>query len=1026
MNPSSAPRCRPWRRPGLLTGPLAAGVVLTVFWVFLLASLRDKSLTADEPVHATAGYTYWKFNDYRMNPENGNLPQRVAALPLVLSHDRFPPLDAKAWQASEQWRLCDAWFHDEGNDVAGMLRRGRAACGLLAVALGALVWAWSRRLFGPRGGMLSLLLYGLSPTILANGALMTSDTACALFFLASAGSFWAMLHRLSPGRVLVSALLMGGLFVSKMSALLIVPVVLTLVGARLVDGRPLPLGSGGARALVRRSRQALAFAAAAVAHAVVVVLVIWGFYGFRYTGFAHDRTDSDRYAAPWEYVLGQPNPAALLDALQLSPGQQAGVKKIQEAQHTPPFDQWTYPVVDAMPAIRQTVLSPAQVRKYDELMAAPPPALAPRLLQGLRRRQWLPEAYLYGCAHAWCYAQARPAFLNGQFSLQGWKIFYPYTFLVKTPLPVFAVMALALAAAVARWRANGRTPAASCWRRAARGLYATLPLWALLVFYWAAVIPSHLNIGHRHILATYPPLFVLGGAAAGWLDGWRTSRRAARAAGLALGVLLAALAAEVLYRFPNYISYFNGLVRPARAYRHLVDSSLDWGQDLPGLQRYLAARRPAGPVYLSYFGNGSPDYYRIPARPLYSCPRWGLKDLSPLRRPDGLPRQFPDYDLLPDAFGPDHAGVLLKKPAALRLAGGTYCISATMLQPITGEPEGPWNGSSETAYRKLCEIVQPLLDDDPAVRQAALNRHSFAEWHETLIEFEKCRFARLTAFLRHREPDDTVNGSILIYHLSDADLARALDGPPAELAPVADTLARYQELLRINPEYVAAHYSLGVIFLSLGRTAEAIGHFEEGLRINPDDANARFNLGLALDRAGRRQDAIREYEEAVRLKPDYGDAHLNLGIALAQADCMPEAIIHLNAALQLNPDSAETHSNLGTILAQTGQLPEAIQRFEEALQLKPDYAEASYNLGLALDQTGRTEEAIARYEQTLRLKPGFAPVHDSLGVILLQTGRLPEARRHFEQALRINPDDAMARHYLARLRALPPTTNPGD
>ena len=239
-----------------LTGPLAAAVILAAFWLFMLASLREKSLTSDEIVHVTAGYTYWRFDDYRLNPENGNLPQRVMALPFLWGDFPFPSLDSDAWRRSDEWGMGDQWFHQMGNDVTAMLARGRAASGLMAVALGALVWAWSRRLFGPLGGLLSLGLFVLSPSILANGALMTSDTACALFFLGATWGCWSVLHRVSAGRVLVSSLVMGGLFVSKMSAILIVPIAVTLVLARLIDGRPLPVTIGRPRELVRRGQQA--------------------------------------------------------------------------------------------------------------------------------------------------------------------------------------------------------------------------------------------------------------------------------------------------------------------------------------------------------------------------------------------------------------------------------------------------------------------------------------------------------------------------------------------------------------------------------------------------------------------------------------------------------------------------------------------------------------------------------------------------------------------------------------------------
>ena len=58
---------------------------------------------------------------------------------------------------------------------------------------------------------------------------------------------------------------------------------------------------------------------------------------------------------------------------------------------------------------------------------------------------------------------------------------------------------------------------------------------------------------------------------------------------------------------PDYLAYFNQLAGgPSEAYKHLADSSLDWGQDLPALKQWLereGLQQPgAGNVYLSYFG----------------------------------------------------------------------------------------------------------------------------------------------------------------------------------------------------------------------------------------------------------------------------------------------------------------------------------------------------------------------------------------------------------------------------------------
>ncbi|MGC4073945.1 MAG: glycosyltransferase family 39 protein [Nibricoccus sp.] len=795
--PPATPEKATWL--GRLTSPVAAAIVLLAFWGFMLSSVQDKSLTSDEIVHAVAGCTYWKFNDYRLNPENGNLPQRVAALPLVWGGYAPPPRDSEMWHLSEEWAVGDFWFHQMGYSVEDMLLRGRAAIGLLTALLGALVWWWARRLFGPLGGMLSLLVFVLNPTILANGALMTSDATCALFFLASVASFWAVLHRLTAARLIVSGLIVGGLFVSKMSAVLMLPIGATLIAGRLLQGRPLWIGFGLDRELPRRSQQALAFAGVALAHVLLVPLVIWAFYGFRFASFAPPGSPQDRFQHPWEVVLEKPGPLASLHELDLTADQQ-----LRANEALARYD-WRHKAAAGAEVVLRTVLTPPQSEKLHAILAQPPPAPAAKVFDFLRRHELLPEGYIYGYAHAWRFSRVRSAFFNGKYGISGWKTFFPYTFLVKTPLPMLGLLGLAAAAAWFKWRSEG-ADAPAIRRQAAAALYATLPLWALLVFYWAAVIPSKLNIGHRHILATYPPLIMLCGAAAYWIETWRSRARSAepnvrmpqlaRVCSFAVCGLAVLLIAEIGYRYPHYLAYFNGIVTPAKAYRHVVDSSLDWGQDLRGLKRYLEARPLEHPVYLSYFGTASPRYYGIAATPLYNptrldLPRTPVRELQTNTKDLALElaaakRAWPDCELIAQHTQPDGAVKVffLQKPALPPLRGGTYCVSATMLQAIFYGLDGPlghWNDRFESTYRELQRSIEPLLNNNPAKRAEAFARAPAQRWTEILELFTQYRFARLTAYLRQREPEDHIGYSILIYHLTDADLEAALNGPPPEL-----------------------------------------------------------------------------------------------------------------------------------------------------------------------------------------------------------------------------------------------------
>ena len=708
-----------------LSRPWVAGLILAAFWLGLVGSLRDKSYTADEAVHATAGYTRWRFNDYRINPENGNLPQRWMALPLLAGHYAFPPLDSENWRQANAIAVSEAWFDHMGNDLSGMLARGRAMSGLLAVALGALVWWWSRQLFGPVGGLVSLLVFVLDPTVLANGALMTSDTAAALFFLASLYALWRVLHRISAGSLLMSMVAMGGLFESKMSATLMVPIAVTLCLVRILAGPPVQVSLGRPRVWAGRGARAVAFLGVALVHALAVFAAIWAFHGFRFEAFGPQSPAGSRMEETWTGLLGAPSDPH-------------------------------------------------------------PPATA-QVWQFARDHRLLPEAYIYGQAHTWKFSRLRSAFLNGRFSLTGWWWFFPYTFLVKTPLSIFGLMALA----------------AFGLRRSQ--LYETIPLFLLLGAYWAAALLIPLNIGHRHILPIYPPLFVLCGAAGYGLAATVPGRaRPARGLGLALGGLLAALAIEAVACFPRYLAYFNVLAGgSAHGYRHLVDSSLDWGQDLPGIKRYIESHPNDGPAFLSYFGTASPDSYAIPAQYLHSvrgqdvAPAMRLIEAPPdeaRRLLDEIRRRHPEYQVVGGAKLPDGRLdiLLLKAPAALRLNPGTYFISATMLQPVMYDfhgPLGPWNGRYERTYQSLVHEVAPLLSASAATREAALPAHSPNEWATALDYFDLYRFARLTAYLRQREPDDTVNGSVLVYHLSPEDITQALAGPPAETGIDLPTLA---------------------------------------------------------------------------------------------------------------------------------------------------------------------------------------------------------------------------------------------
>src|SRR5687768_15008311 len=81
--------------------------------------------------------------------------------------------------------------------------------------------------------------------------------------------------------------------------------------------------------------------------------------------------------------------------------------------------------------------------------------LAGKFIRWLAAWHALPEGFLYGTAYVIETAQVRSAFLNGEYSTIGWVSFFPWTFALKSTLPVLVVTILVVILAARRW---SRTP----------------------------------------------------------------------------------------------------------------------------------------------------------------------------------------------------------------------------------------------------------------------------------------------------------------------------------------------------------------------------------------------------------------------------------------------------------------------------------------------------------------------------------------------------------------------------------------
>jgi Flp pilus assembly protein TadD len=199
--------------------------------------------------------------------------------------------------------------------------------------------------------------------------------------------------------------------------------------------------------------------------------------------------------------------------------------------------------------------------------------------------------------------------------------------------------------------------------------------------------------------------------------------------------------------------------------------------------------------------------------------------------------------------------------------------------------------------------------------------------------------------------------------------------------------ALMRQRLRKYANDFTAHFNLGSVLLSQGKSEESLNHFRAAVEARPDDALARTNLGAALQALGLIDEAIGQFREALRLRPDYVNAHYNLGNLLLSQGQTPEAISHFREVLRLQPADAEAHNHLGEALATGGELTEAAAHFEQTLRLNPQHDEAHNNLGKVFAMRGDMARAAAHFEEALRLNPQHSEARENLRRVRAQMGK---------------------------------------
>jgi hypothetical protein len=690
-NPSARTRATVSFRSRLATIVAVIGL-LGLQYGMAAHSLLQENPTVDEVVHMPAGITYWQKGTFRLYHHNPPLVKLAAALPVLWANVHTEGLyQMGSWKSPDpsQSTFSQTFAMVNFEHYFELFQLARLMMPLFAIVGGLAVFAWSRRLYGTLAGFLSLTLWVFCPNIMAHARLITSDVAATAIGVAATYVFWRYLHRPSYRWAVAAGVMLGLAQLTKFTMLLLYAVwpFLWLVRLLLVTPR------AGRPAQVAR---ALGHAVAIVVLSIATIDAGYFFEGVGTPlGDAKFEFGSKALTRPVAPEMKRPHSKNLM----LEATWQFRVNRFRGT--------WMGRIPSPLPEHyllgfdEQKIETEGIPRRFFRALSTPDPAARDRVVD---KERSVPETSSE-------VKDAYPVYLNGDLQRTGWWYYYLLTLVYKVPEGTWILVILSLASL--------RLVARSSDEWADEIALGTVPL----VIFLSMSFLTDINLGLRYVLAILPYIFIAAGKLVPWLLGLAGARKWVMTV-LIVGSLGSTMMSSILIH-PHYLAYFNWASGgPDRVPARLIDSNLDWGQDLVALQKWWKKTIPGQPLGLAYFGQINPSIFKL--------------------RGDSF-----DWFLPPVKPGTAHfigksQNPLLVGPAQ-KLTPGYYAVSVSLLYGL------PW---------RLYDPAPPLRV--PEAWSPVWNVSSELEGKPGEDPFW---------YFRQFEPFARIGHSIYLYHLTDEDVA---------------------------------------------------------------------------------------------------------------------------------------------------------------------------------------------------------------------------------------------------------------
>jgi hypothetical protein len=529
-------------------------MLLLIIHCMMLVNISNRtSPNKDEAGHIAGGLMIWQYGRYDLYCVNPPLVRLIASYPITvagLEEDwcalRYDPINRPEFSRGLQLMQ----KHPERHRF--FLRLGRWACLPISLLGGYLCYKWVLHAVNQYAAFTALSLWAFSPAMLAHAGSISPDALAASTGILAAYTFRNWLRRPRWGAVIPASVSLGLAELAKLTWVILFPLWI-LIGLIWL----------GSQSIQRKTRLNQFVQGGSIL--LLALFVINAGYCFKASGSAIN--DHEFHSI-------------LLSSLSTKHGDEQG-----------------------------------DVFQGAEILANVPIPL--------------PKDYISGIDIQRCdFEGGVPSFIRGERADHGWWYYYLYALLVKMPLGTWGLFFLAIVCTLFLKGYNAP------WRDE---MIVILPGLTLFLFVSSQ---TGFSLHSRYILPALPFLFIwISKVGRAFTAEVKTRNpRSTKYVRALVCVFLTWMIASSLWIYPHSLSYFNELAAvlptpydeeyptpmpsseaeertrwqkieyvldagPCNGPRHLLDSNIDWGQDLFYLEDWYESHPEARPMRLAYWGS---------------------------------------------------------------------------------------------------------------------------------------------------------------------------------------------------------------------------------------------------------------------------------------------------------------------------------------------------------------------------------------------------------------------------------------